>query len=144
MCLKVKTYIKRCRFVCVCVVFFFFFLIFIITQYDNVLLKKFKIDTHLNDTVPLIWTENISLFVCIGSVQLYSLRALCLWCPHRTSIGAAFVFQSLASTPSVGANGNAEGLVLVDVVGSGDSLHTPSQSWGELCVPWLLRVLGLL
>ena len=51
MCLK--TYIKRCRFVCVCV-FFKFFIIIIITQYDNVLLKKFKIDTHLNDVVPLI------------------------------------------------------------------------------------------
>ena len=54
------------------------------------------------------------------------------------------MFRSPASAPSVGANGSAEGLVLVDVVGFGDSLHTPSQSYGELCVPWLLRVLGLL
>ena len=40
--------------VCVCVYGFFYLFIYIITQYDNVLLKKFKIDTHLNDIVPQI------------------------------------------------------------------------------------------
>ena len=49
-----------------------------------------------------------------------------LRCPHRTGIRAPFAFRLSASTTSVGANGGAGGSVPVSVVGSGDSLHTPS------------------
>ena len=120
---------------CVCVCVFF-----LITQYDNVLLKKFKIETHLNDVVPLIWTENIALSVCIGSVRLYLVRDLRLRCPHRTSIGALFTFRLPASAPLVGANGGAGGSVLIGVVDSGDSLHTPNckdQIWTSNPTCWL-------
>ena len=93
-----------------CVLCFFFF--FLITQYDNVLLKKFKIETHLNDAVPLIWIENIALSVCIGLVRLYSVRDLRLRCPHHTGIGAPFAFRLPTSATSVDANGGAGGSVL--------------------------------
>ena len=65
----VKTYIKRCRFV-FCVFFF------LITQYDNVLLKKFKIDTpkRHRTTFDLNW-KYFSLFV---SVRFGSTR--CVHC----------------------------------------------------------------
>ena len=107
-------------------VFLFKILFFIITQYDDVSVKKFKMDTRLNDLYP--WSEIISLynFVCIGSIWLYSVCALRLRCPHHIGIGAPFAFRSPASAPLVGTSGGAGGSVLVGVVGSGDGLHTPT------------------
>ena len=54
------------------------------------------------------------------------MRDLRLRCPHRTGIGAPFAFRLSASATSIDANGDAGGSVPVGVVGSGDSLHTPS------------------
>ena len=54
------------------------------------------------------------------------MRDLRLRCPHRTGIGAPFAFRLSASATSIDANGDAGGSVPVGVVGSSDSLHTPS------------------
>ena len=61
------------------------------------------------------------------------MRALRLRRPHRIGIGALFAFHSPASAPSVGASGGAGWLALVDLVGSGDCLYTPTSYILHIC-----------
>ena len=55
-----------------------------------------------------------------------SVHALCLRCPYHIGIRALFAYRSAASAPSVGASASAEGSTPVNLVGSGDGLHTPT------------------